>query len=90
MDTNLSDTQITAIISKYEDTVRRNTNVDWDAISLVAADEDADVIYEVFDTAWEMGHPLLTDQDVFRLAYATDDLKAKLAAEVSSRHEVSQ
>ena len=90
MAANLSDTQISAIISEYEDTVRRNTNVDWDAIFLVAADEDADVIYEVFDTAYDMGHASLTGKDIFRLAYATDDLKIKLAAEVSSRQEATQ
>jgi hypothetical protein len=81
----LTETQIATIIAEYEAIVRINTTPDWDAIAEVAADTDGEVVYEVCDTANDLGFTELTDADRDALGDAAGVLKDRLAAEVAAR-----
>jgi hypothetical protein len=89
MTANLSNTQISAIIAKYEEIVRGNTDENWDAVAEVASDTEGDVIYEVWDTANDLGFTELSDTDRDALGDAVDILKQRFAVEVSNRKEVA-
>jgi len=81
----LNDTQINAVMAAYEAIVRRNTDDNWDAVAEVAADDAGEVIYEVWDTAHDLGFTDLSDADRDALGDATYILKDRLAAEVAAR-----
>jgi hypothetical protein len=81
----LTSEDITIIISKYESIVRKNTDENWDAMAAVANDRDGDVVFEVWETAEDLGFTELTDADRDALCDAGDRLKERLGLEVDAR-----
>lgn len=79
---NLSDTEVEAVIAHYDEIVRGNaeTTKTHDVIAEVIADDTGEVVWEVVETAEEMGHDL-TDADRDALQDAADAYRARLAAE---------
>ena len=90
MAANLNHTQISAVIAKYEEIVRQNSDENWDAIAEVAADTEGEVVYEVWDTANDLGFTELTDADRDALSDASEVLKRQLFIQVSNRQEATR
>lgn len=74
------------IIAHYESAIRQNTTPDWDAIALVAFDDQGEVLYEIFDTASDLGYSL-SGPGLDLLAKEAEALKARLRVEVGERIE---
>jgi hypothetical protein len=51
------------VMARYDEIVTGNRSADWDTFRAVEADIDGDVIFEVLDTATEMGFVRETDED---------------------------
>lgn len=77
---------VNEIIAHYESIIRSNTTAEWDAIALVAFDDQGEVIYEVFDTASDLGYSL-SGPGLDLLAKEAEALKARLRIEVGERIE---